>query len=64
MLAGKTQAQIAEALKDPSSPIAKAVDGSANVYTAALCQLTNNQPRQRLQLGRRQRPPPAKLGKS
>ena len=44
ILAGKTQAQIAEALKDPSSPIAKAVDGSANVYTAALCQLTNNQP--------------------
>ncbi|MFC9693024.1 DUF929 family protein [Kribbella sp. NPDC056951] len=44
ILAGKTQAEIAEALKDPSNPIAKAVDGSANVYTAALCQLTNNQP--------------------
>ena len=44
LLAGKTQAEIADALKDPASPIAKAVDGSANVYTAALCQLTNNQP--------------------
>ncbi|GAB3929061.1 hypothetical protein GCM10029976_028000 [Kribbella albertanoniae] len=44
ILAGKNQAEIAESLKDASSPIAKAVDGSANVYTAALCQLTNNQP--------------------
>jgi hypothetical protein len=44
VLAGKTQAQVADALKDPSSPIAKAVDASANVYTAAICKLTNNQP--------------------
>jgi hypothetical protein len=44
VLAGKTQTDIANALKDASSPIAKAIDGSANVYTAALCQLTNNQP--------------------
>jgi hypothetical protein len=44
VLAGKTQAQIADALKDPSSPIAKAVDASANVYTAAICKLTNNHP--------------------
>ncbi len=44
LLAGKTQTEIADALKDPSSPIAKAVDGSANVYTAAICKLTNNQP--------------------
>ncbi|NIK59773.1 DUF929 family protein [Kribbella shirazensis] len=44
VLAGKTQAQIADALKDPSSEIAKAVDGSANVYTAAFCKLTGNQP--------------------
>jgi hypothetical protein len=44
LLAGKTQAEIANTLKDPASPIAKAIDGSANVYTAALCQLTNNQP--------------------
>jgi len=44
VLAGKTQTQIADALKDPSSPIAKAVLSSANVYTAAICKLTNNQP--------------------
>ncbi|WP_020393301.1 DUF929 family protein [Kribbella catacumbae] len=44
VLAGKTQSEIANALKDPANPIAKAVDGSANVYTAALCQLTKNQP--------------------
>ncbi|MEU8225303.1 DUF929 family protein [Kribbella sp. NPDC048915] len=44
LLAGKTQAEIADALKDPSNPIAKAVDASANVYTAAICKLTNNQP--------------------
>ena len=44
LLAGKTQTEIADALKDPSSPIAKAVVGSANVYTAAMCKLTNNQP--------------------
>jgi len=44
ILAGKTQAEISAALKDPSSPIAKAIDGSANVYTAALCNVTGNQP--------------------
>ena len=31
ILAGKTQAEVADALKDPSNPIAKAVIGSANV---------------------------------
>jgi hypothetical protein len=44
LLAGKTQAEIAAALKDSSSPIAKAIDGSANLYTAALCKVTGNQP--------------------
>jgi Domain of unknown function (DUF929) len=43
-LAGKSWAQIAAALSDPSSPIAKAVDGSANYTTATICKLTNNQP--------------------
>jgi thiol-disulfide isomerase/thioredoxin len=43
-LSGKSWSQIAAALSDPSSPIAKAVDGSANYTTAALCKLTNNQP--------------------
>ncbi|MEU4602224.1 DUF929 family protein [Kribbella sp. NPDC023972] len=44
ILAGRTQADIANALKDPSSPISRAVDASANGYTAALCQVTGNQP--------------------
>jgi hypothetical protein len=43
-LSGKSWNQIAAALSDPSSPIAKAVDGSANYTTAAICKLTNNQP--------------------
>jgi thiol-disulfide isomerase/thioredoxin len=44
VLAGKTWTQIAAALKDPSSPIAQAIDGTANYITAAICQLTGNQP--------------------
>jgi len=44
VLQGKTQAQIAAALSDPKSPIAKSVDGTANVITAALCRVTGNQP--------------------
>ena len=44
VLAGKTHAQIAAALSDPSSPIAKAIDGTANVITAALCKLTSSKP--------------------
>jgi thiol-disulfide isomerase/thioredoxin len=44
VLDGKTHAQIADAMSDPSSDIAKAVDGSANVLTAAICDVTNGQP--------------------
>ena len=44
VLQGKTWAQIASALKDPSSPIAKAIGGAANYMTAAICKLTGNQP--------------------
>jgi hypothetical protein len=44
LLAGKTQAQVAAALTDPSSPIAKAIDGTANTYTAALCDVTGGKP--------------------
>ncbi len=44
VLQGKTWSQIATALKDSSSPIAKAVDGTANYITAAICKLTGNQP--------------------
>lgn len=44
LLAGKTPAQIAAALANPSDPIAQAVDGTANAFTAMLCQLTKGQP--------------------
>jgi hypothetical protein len=44
LLAGKTAEQLATALSDPSSPIAQAVDGTANAFTTLICQLTNNQP--------------------
>jgi hypothetical protein len=44
LLAGKTAEEIAAALTDPSSPITKAVGGTANAITTMLCQLTNNQP--------------------
>jgi hypothetical protein len=44
ILDGHTWAQIAAALKTPSSQIAQAVDGTANYITAAICKLTNNQP--------------------
>jgi hypothetical protein len=44
VLQGKTWSQIATALKTPDSAIAKAVDGTANYITAAICQLTGNQP--------------------
>jgi hypothetical protein len=44
VLEGQSWAQIAAALKNPASPTAQAVDGAANWTTAAICQLTNNQP--------------------
>lgn len=44
VLKGKTQAEIAAALADPSSPIAQAVNGTANVITAAICATTKNAP--------------------
>ena len=44
LLAGMSHRQIAAALADPTSPVAKAVDGSANVLTAALCEVTGQQP--------------------
>jgi hypothetical protein len=37
-------AQIAADLHDPSSPVAKAVLGTANYATAALCEMTGNKP--------------------
>jgi hypothetical protein len=43
-LDGLGWATIANDLTKPSSSVAKAVDGTANYMTAALCKLTNNQP--------------------
>jgi hypothetical protein len=44
VLSGKTWSQVAAALKNPSSPIAKGVNGAANMLTATICKLTNNKP--------------------
>ena len=44
VLAGKSWDQIASALTNPSSNIAKAVGGTANYITAAICKMTGNQP--------------------
>ena len=44
ILQGKSALEIARAMKDPNSAIAKAATGTANVLTAVLCQLTNGQP--------------------
>jgi thiol-disulfide isomerase/thioredoxin len=44
VLSGQTWAQVAAALKDPSSAIAKGADGAANMITATICKTTNNQP--------------------
>jgi Domain of unknown function (DUF929) len=43
-LAGLNWDQIATDLSNPNSPVAKAVDGVANYFTAAICQMTGNQP--------------------
>jgi hypothetical protein len=37
---------IAGSLADPSNQTAQNIDGTANILTAAICQLTNNQPGQ------------------
>jgi len=44
VLQHKTQKQIAAALSDPSSPIARSVDGTANLITAAICATTGGSP--------------------
>jgi hypothetical protein len=44
VLAGLSWSTIAADLNNPNSTVAKAVDGSANYITAAICQLTGNQP--------------------
>ncbi len=45
VLRGHTAAQIAAALHDPTSAIAQAVVGSANLLTAAICTVTDQQPK-------------------
>jgi hypothetical protein len=44
VLQGRTWAQIAAGLQDPSTDIARGADGAANQITAAICKLTSNQP--------------------
>jgi thiol-disulfide isomerase/thioredoxin len=44
VLNGKSWDQIASALSDPNSSLAKAIGGSANHITAAICKMTGNQP--------------------
>ncbi len=44
VLAGLSWATVAADLHNPSSPVAKAVLGTANYITAAICKMTGNQP--------------------
>jgi hypothetical protein len=44
ILKGMTWAQVAAAMNDPSSNAAKAIDGTANYMTAAICKMTGNAP--------------------
>lgn len=44
VLKGLTQAQIAADLHDPNSAVARQVLGAANMMTAVMCKMTNNQP--------------------
>jgi hypothetical protein len=43
-LAHKTWSQIATSLADPHNPIARRIDGLANLFTAAICRVTNGRP--------------------
>jgi thiol-disulfide isomerase/thioredoxin len=44
VLKGLTWAQVATAMHDPSSPVAKAINGAANYMTAGICKMTGNSP--------------------
>jgi hypothetical protein len=44
VLSGLTWSQIAADLSNQNSPVAKAIDGTANYITAAICKMTGNQP--------------------
>ena len=43
-LSGLTWSTIATALHNPNSTAGKAIDGTANYFTAAICKMTGNQP--------------------
>lgn len=43
-LQGMTWSQVAAAMRTPSSPVARDIDGAANIITAAICKITNGQP--------------------
>jgi Domain of unknown function (DUF929) len=43
-LAGLSWAQVAAAMRDPSSAVGQDIDGAANMITAAICRLTHGQP--------------------
>ena len=44
VLQGLSRSQIAAQLGNPSTPVAQAIDGTANDMTAAICSVTGNQP--------------------
>jgi hypothetical protein len=44
LLAGMTHQQVADAINDPSSNVSKSVLGTANLFTAMICQKTDNKP--------------------
>jgi Domain of unknown function (DUF929) len=44
VLQGLSWSQIAQSMRDPSSPVAQCVDASANYLTAAILKVTGNQP--------------------
>lgn len=44
LLAGMTHAQVAADMSKPTSTVGKAIIGTANLYTAALCHLTGSKP--------------------
>jgi thiol-disulfide isomerase/thioredoxin len=44
VLTGKTWSEVASSLSDPKTPISQGAVGAANMITASICKLTNNQP--------------------
>jgi Domain of unknown function (DUF929) len=43
-LSGMSWSAVAAAMRTPSSPVAKDIDGAANIISAAICKLTNGHP--------------------